>query len=125
MMRAFLWSCCYAAAVMILLTGCSRAKPQAAGELDASITLATGTTLRDTGLLDKLVPTFEQQTGIEVKVVAVGTGQALELGRRGDADVVLTHLPEAEAKFVDEGYGEKRVPLMHNDFVVIGPASDP
>jgi len=90
-----------------------------------TIVLATTTSTRDTGLLDVLLPAFKEKTGIEVKAVAVGSGQALELGRRGDADVLLTHSPAAEEKFVSEGYGDQRRPLMVNDFVVVGPASDP
>jgi tungstate transport system substrate-binding protein len=75
--------------------------------------------------LDVLIPRFHEQTGIEVRVVAVGSGQALELGRRGDADVLLTHAPAAELKFMDEGWGDERRPVMHNDFVLVGPESDP
>lgn len=75
-------------------------------------------------MLDVLLPAFEQESGIKVKVVAVGSGQALELGRRGDADVLLTHSPEAETKFMSEGWGTKRLAVMHNDFVVLGPAKD-
>jgi tungstate transport system substrate-binding protein len=90
-----------------------------------TLVLATTTSTRDTGLLDVLLPIFKDKTGIDVKAVAVGSGQALELGRRGDADVLLTHSPSAEEKFMAEGYGEERRPLMYNDFVVVGPASDP
>jgi len=77
------------------------------------------------GLLDELVPLFREQTGVEVKVVAVGTGQALELGRRGDADVLLTHAPALEEAFMAEGHGASRRAVMHNNFVVVGPRSDP
>jgi tungstate transport system substrate-binding protein len=87
--------------------------------------LATTTSTQDSGLLDYLLPDFRQQTGIEVKVVAVGTGQALELGRRGDADVLLTHAPAAEEKFMAEGFGSERHRVMYNDFVVAGPKADP
>ncbi|MEX0718264.1 MAG: substrate-binding domain-containing protein [Planctomycetaceae bacterium] len=90
-----------------------------------TITLATTTSTRDSGLLDVLVPMFEQETGIVVKVVAVGSGQALAMGRRGDVDVLLTHAPEAEERFVAEGHGIERRPVMHNDFVLVGPRSDP
>ena len=89
------------------------------------ITLATTTSTQDSGLLDVLLPKFREATGIEVKVVAVGSGQAMELGRRGDADVLMVHSPDAEEKFMSDGYGEKRLPLMYNDFVLIGPAEDP
>jgi tungstate transport system substrate-binding protein len=90
-----------------------------------SLTLATTTSTQDSGLLDVLVPMFREQTGIEVKVVAVGTGQALELGRRGDADVLLVHDPAGEQRFMDEGFGTGRRPVMWNDFVLVGPPDDP
>lgn len=105
---------------MVLAAGCS-------GRDDAAttLTLATTTSTRDSGLLDVLLPKFEKETGIEVKVVAVGSGQALELGRRGDADVLLTHAPEAEERFVAAGHGVERQAVMHNDFVIVGPEADP
>ena len=90
-----------------------------------TLTLATTTSTQDSGLLDVLLPKFREKTGLEVKVVAVGSGQALELGRRGDADVLLTHAPAAEQKFMDEGWGQDRRPVMYNDFVLVGPKSDP
>jgi tungstate transport system substrate-binding protein len=102
---------------LLFLAGCG-AKPT------PGITLATGTTVQDSGLLDVLVPMFRNQTGIDVKVVAVGTGQALELGRRGDADVLIVHDQEAEQQFMDAGYGESHQPIMHNDFVIVGPRTD-
>jgi len=90
-----------------------------------TLTLATTTSTQDSGLLDVLVPLFRERSGIEVKVVAVGTGQALELGRRGDADVLLVHDPDAEEKFMAEGFGASRRPVMWNDFVLVGPPADP
>ena len=90
-----------------------------------SLTLATTTSTQDSGLLDVLIPLFAQETGIEVKVVAVGTGQALEIGRRGDADVLLTHVPESEQQFMSAGFGESRREVMYNDFVLVGPKEDP
>ncbi len=90
-----------------------------------SLILATTTSTFDSGLLDELVPLFEDQTGFNVKIIAVGTGQALEMGRRGDADVLLVHAPAAEEQFVEEGYGVNRLLVMHNDFVIVGPAGDP
>jgi tungstate transport system substrate-binding protein len=86
--------------------------------------LATTTSTQDSGLLDELLPMFEQQSGIKVKVVAVGSGQAMELGRRGDADVLLVHSPAAERRFMEQGFGAKRLAVMYNDFVVVGPAED-
>jgi tungstate transport system substrate-binding protein len=89
-----------------------------------SIVLATTTSTRDSGLLDVLVPRFRAETGLEVKVVAVGTGQALEIGRRGDADVLLVHAAKAEEKFMADGHGLSRQRVMYNDFVLVGPAQD-
>lgn len=96
-----------------------------AAEPPATLTLATTTSTQDSGLLDVLLPLFEKQTQIKVKVIAVGSGQALELGRRGDADVLLAHSPEAEQKFMAEGGGAERRSVMYNDFVLVGPARDP
>lgn len=89
------------------------------------ILLATTTSTRDAGLLDSLLPLFEAKTGYKVRVVAVGSGQALEMGRRGDADVVLTHAPDAERALMDSGYFTSRRVVMHNDFLIVGPAADP
>ncbi|HEV2751283.1 MAG TPA: substrate-binding domain-containing protein [Gemmatimonadales bacterium] len=88
------------------------------------IILATTTSTRDAGLLDSLLPVFEQRTGYHVKVIAVGSGQALAMGRRGDADVVLSHAPEAERLLVDSGYFVHRRLVMHNEFLIVGPATD-
>ena len=89
------------------------------------VILATTTSTRDAGLLDSLLPVFERQTRYRVKVIAVGSGQALAMGRRGDADVVLSHAPEAERVLVDSGYFVRRRLVMHNEFLVVGPAVDP
>lgn len=89
------------------------------------VILATTTSTQDSGLLDVLVPAFQDATGYHVKVIAVGSGQALEMGRRGDADVLLVHAPGAEQELVAEGYGVNRQLVMHNDFIVVGPAVDP
>lgn len=90
-----------------------------------SLVLATTTSTQDSGLLDELVPWFERQTGIDVRVVAVGSGQAMQLARRGDADVLLTHAPDAEEQFLREGHGERRMTVMYNRFLLVGPADDP
>ncbi len=90
-----------------------------------SIRLATTTSIEDTGLLDELLPVFTEETGIEVDVVAVGTGQALEIGRRGDADILMVHAPALEKEFVDDSYGTARTYIMYNDFVIVGPPEDP
>jgi tungstate transport system substrate-binding protein len=87
--------------------------------------VASTTSTQDSGLFGHILPLFKQKTGIEVKVVAQGTGQALDTGRRGDADVVFVHAKSAEEKFQAEGEGVKRYPVMYNDFVLIGPKSDP
>lgn len=89
------------------------------------ITVASTTSTEQSGLFRHILPIFEKKTGIQVRVVALGTGQALDLGRRGDADVVFVHAKPAEEKFIAEGYGVKRLPVMFNDFVLIGPKSDP
>lgn len=89
------------------------------------ITVSSTTSTEQSGLFRHLLPIFERKTGIQVRVVALGTGQALDLARRGDADVVFVHARGLEKKFVAEGHGVKRVPVMYNDFVLIGPKSDP
>ena len=92
---------------------------------DKSIVVASTTSTQDSGLFGHLLPAFKQKTGIDVKVIAQGTGQALDTGRRGDADVVFVHAKSAEEKFLSEGQSTKRYPVMYNDFVLIGPKSDP
>jgi tungstate transport system substrate-binding protein len=92
---------------------------------DQSIVVASTTSTQDSGLFDYLLPIVKQKTGVEVKVLAQGTGQALDTARRGDADVVFVHAKSAEEKFLTEGFGVKRYPVMYNDFVVIGPQDDP
>jgi tungstate transport system substrate-binding protein len=89
------------------------------------ITVASTTSTQNSGLFDYLLPTFTAETGIEVRVVAVGTGQAIRLATNGDADVLLVHHPASERKFVADGLGLTRHPVMHNDFVLVGPAADP
>src|SRR5205807_8725196 len=92
---------------------------------DKSIVVASTTSTQDSGLFGHILPMFKARTGIDVKVVAQGTGQALDTGRRGDADVVFVHAKSAEEKFLAEGFGVKRYPVMYNDFVLIGPQNDP
>ena len=92
---------------------------------DRFITVGSTTSTEQSGLFSHLLPRFEQKTGIKVRVVAVGTGQALDIARRGDADVVFVHALSAEEKFLAEGHGVKRFPVMYNDFVVVGPKNDP
>jgi tungstate transport system substrate-binding protein len=92
---------------------------------DKSIIVASTTSTEDSGLFKYLLPLYKQKTGVTIKVIAQGTGQALDTGRRGDADVVFVHARSAELKFLSEGQGVKRYPVMYNDFVLIGPKSDP
>ncbi len=104
----------------LLLAACTQVS---SGE--RTIILATTTSTQDSSLLDVLIPAFEKASGITVKTVAVGTGQALAMGARGDADVLLVHSPEDEEAFMAQGYGSDRRLVMHNDFVLLGPSSDP
>jgi tungstate transport system substrate-binding protein len=90
-----------------------------------TLLLATTTSTRDSGLLDVLLPSFERRSGCTVKTLAVGSGEAMELGERGDADVLLVHSPEAEQEFMEGGHGASRKPVMYNDFVLVGPGDDP
>jgi len=92
---------------------------------DKFIVVASTTSTQDSGLFGYLLPLFKMKTGVDVRVVAQGTGQALDTGRRGDADVVFVHAKSAEEKFLAEGFGVKRHPVMYNDFVLIGPQNDP
>ncbi len=87
--------------------------------------LATTTSTRDSGLLDVLLPIFEEQTGYVVKSIAVGTGEALKMGEEGNADVLLVHAPKSEVTFMENGFGKERQLIMHNDYVIVGPADDP
>src|SRR5215831_6174713 len=96
-----------------------------ANAADQFITVASTTSTRDSGLFDHILPIFKSRTGIDVRVIALGTGQALDTARRGDADVVFVHAKPAEEKFLSEGFGVKRFPVMYNDFVLIGPKADP
>lgn len=105
---------------LTIATGLPPARAQ-----DRAIVVASTTSTQDSGLFGHILPLFKAKTGITVKVVAQGTGQALDTARRGDADVVLVHAKAAEEKFVAEGFGVKRFDVMYNDFVLVGPAADP
>ena len=111
-------------ALVVLALGAVMAATPALAQ-DKSIVVASTTSTQDSGLFEYLLPLFKKKTGITVKVVAQGTGQALDTGRRGDADVVFVHAKSAEEKFLAEGQGVQRFPVMYNDFVLIGPKSDP
>lgn len=106
-------------------TATSQPTPAATREFNPSIILATTTSTQDSGLLDVLIPLFEQQTGYSVKTIAVGTGQALKQGEEGNADVLLVHAPSSVKAFMDDGLGKEKVLVMHNDFIIVGPANDP
>ncbi|HEX4846354.1 MAG TPA: substrate-binding domain-containing protein [Geothrix sp.] len=103
----------------------SAAAAPAAPPRGKAVILATTTSTQDSGLLDELIPRFEKQTGYSVKTIAVGSGQAIAMGRRGEADVLLVHSPEAEKALVAEGSGLNRRIVMHNHFILLGPAADP
>jgi tungstate transport system substrate-binding protein len=105
-------------------TPAAEASPQPT-KASGDLILATTTSTQDSGLLDVLVPMFEEESGYNVQVIAVGSGAAIEQASRGDADVVLVHSPAAEQKMVDEGNGIERTLIMHNDFIIVGPESDP
>ena len=106
--------------VFILFAACSTTVPS-----KPNLILATTTSTQDSGLLDVLVPMFEEQTGYKVKTVAVGTGEALKMGEEGNADVLLVHAPSSELMFMHGGNGKDRFLVMHNDFILVGPANDP
>jgi tungstate transport system substrate-binding protein len=113
-----------AVAALSLLATTSFAQAPAAAPTQF-ITVASTTSTEQSGLFKYLLPLFTAKTGVEVRVVALGTGQALDMARRGDADVVFVHAKSAEDKFLSEGFGVKRFPVMYNDFVIAGPKSDP
>jgi len=112
-------------AALLFAFGTSSVFTANAAPKQKNIILATTTSTQDTGLLDVLIPIFEKQTGYFVKTIAVGSGQAMAMGQKGEADVLLVHSPDAEKKFVEEGYGINRQLVMHNDFVIVGPSGDP
>jgi tungstate transport system substrate-binding protein len=113
----------YLIALAALAAAC--VSPNVASAQDKSIIVSSTTSTQDSGLFGHILPIFKAKTGITVKVVSQGTGQALDTGRRGDADVVFVHAKAQEEKFVADGHGVKRYPVMYNDFVIVGPKSDP
>jgi tungstate transport system substrate-binding protein len=106
--------------LVVLVSGTAPAWTQ-----DKSIVVASTTSTQDSALFGRILPMFKAKSGIDVKVIAQGTGQALDTGRRGDADVVFVHAKAQEEKFVADGFGVKRFPVMYNDFIMVGPKSDP
>lgn len=105
-------------AALVCLAACAPAQQR-------DLILATTTSVRDAGLLEYLLPSFERESGRTVKVIAVGSGQAMELGRRGEADILIVHDPGAELAFMQQGFGVERLALAHNEFVIVGPPADP
>lgn len=108
-------------ATVVVLTGLTAPT----GAAPTSIILATTTSTQDSGLLDVLIPLFEKESGYMIKTIAVGSGQAMAMGKKGEADVLLVHSPDDEKKFMAEGFGVNRRLVMHNDFIIVGPANDP
>ena len=115
----------YAGILALCLAAVFAGTPAVAASVQKNLILATTTSTQDTGLLDVLTPLFEKKTGFFVKTIAVGSGQAMAMGAKGEADVLLVHSPAAEKKFMAEGNGVNRMLVMHNDFVIVGPPSDP
>lgn len=109
--------------LVLLFSACAPSAPAAPS--NPNLILATTTSTQDSGLLDVLIPLFETESGYTVQTVAVGSGQAMKMGEEGNADVLLVHAPASEVAFMNDGYGKDRALVMHNDFVVVGPASDP
>src|SRR4030067_2211047 len=105
---------------VLVVSACAPATP-----VVKDMILATTTSTQDSGLLDVLVPEFQDQTGYVVKVIAVGTGQALQMGEDCNADVMLVHAPASEATFMEKAAGKERMLVMHNDFIIVGPPEDP
>ena len=128
MKKRFVWFTVLLLAVSIM-AGCGgtqkEAGQQAPKPARAEVILSTTTSTQDSGLLDALLPVFEKKTGYKVKTVAVGSGQAIAMGEKGEADVLLTHAPDAEKKIIAGGAAVNRRLVMHNDFVIIGPSEDP
>ena len=112
-----------AAALIMLISAAGLSLSSCAN--DKELILASTTSTQDSGLFDVLIPAFEKASGYKVKVIAVGTGEAIEMGKKGDADVLLVHSRKAEDQFVQEGYGVNRKDVMHNAYIIVGPAEDP
>ena len=111
--------------LILLLPAFFLSSSLAAEKMEKNIILATTTSTQDSGLLDVLLPVFEKETGFFVKTISVGSGQAMKMGEKGEADVLLVHSPDAEKAFVTQGFGINRMLVMHNDFIIVGPPADP
>jgi tungstate transport system substrate-binding protein len=115
-------------ALALVAGACASVTPaptEPAAPSNPNLILATTTSTQDSGLLDVLIPLFERESGYTVQTVAVGSGQAMEMGQQGNADVLLVHSPSAEKTFMEDGWGKERGLVMHNDFIIVGPAGDP
>ncbi len=112
-------------AILLFLPTLIPALGQAAEKQQKNIILATTTSTQDSGLLDVLIPVFEKESGFFIKTISVGSGQAMKMGEKGEADVLLVHSPDAEKAFVSQGFGINRQLVMHNDFIIVGPPADP
>ncbi|MDI6873428.1 substrate-binding domain-containing protein [Candidatus Solincola sp.] len=121
--KTFMLALVLALAVTVWITGCGNRAAEEAPR--AELILATTTSTQDSGLLDAWIPMFEEEYPYSVKVIAVGSGKAMEMGRNGECDVMLVHSPGDEEKMVEEGYAVNRRAVMHNDFVIVGPPEDP
>jgi tungstate transport system substrate-binding protein len=117
-----IWTLVLLSCALLVLTSCTKTQDEIANK---TLILSTTTSTQDSGLLDYLLGDFTEKTGIEVKVVAVGSGKALQMGKDGEADVLLVHAKSAEEAFVSEGYGTARFDVMYNDFILVGPSDDP
>jgi tungstate transport system substrate-binding protein len=113
------------AVILLATSGCGSDEPEASSGPSGNMILATTTSTQDSGLLDEILPLFDKESECVVKTVAVGSGQAIEMGVKGDADVLLVHSPEDEEEFMADGHGSSREAVMHNDFVLVGPPDDP
>jgi len=119
-LRKGIWIIVLGIVTLLLVSGGTPVQAQ-----EKTVILATTTSTQDSGLLDVLIPIFEKKTGYFVKTIAVGSGQAMAMGQKGEADVLLVHSPAAEEKFVAEGFGINRRLIMHNDYIIVGPSEDP
>ena len=120
-----LWQAVFVMAAVLIAVFAVQPLVNEASAQQKNVILATTTSTQDSGLLDVLIPVFEKKTGYFVKTISVGSGQAIAMGQKGEADVLLVHSPDAEMKIVADGSGINRRLIMHNDFIIVGPASDP
>jgi len=125
MKSKFFWGISLLTAFALALGACVPVPTMLPTPANQNLILATTTSTQDSGLLDVLIPLFETETGYKVQTVAVGSGQAMKMGEEGNADVLLVHAPASEVTFIEKGFGRERALVMHNDFIIVGPSSDP